>query len=212
MLKDKNILITCGPTWTPVDSVRVISNTSTGELGQRLALDLARLTASVTLLEGPVKQPLTSVHIKILKFNYFDELLALVKKELKKNYDVVIHAAAVGDYKLKKPFQSKLSSRFQTLTLKLIPTPKIIKLIKRINPGIFLVGFKQESLMTERLAKHLSRHLVENASCDLVVANASRGKKYWAYVVDKYGVLLKSAHSRAQLSKSLLAVLERELN
>ena len=42
MLKNKKVLITCGPTWVPIDSMRVISNQSTGALGQAMAEDFAR--------------------------------------------------------------------------------------------------------------------------------------------------------------------------
>jgi len=58
MLKNKRILITCGPTWVPIDGMRVISNRSSGQLGQTIAQDLTKAGAKVTLLEGPVERPL----------------------------------------------------------------------------------------------------------------------------------------------------------
>ena len=108
MLRNKKVLITCGPTWIPIDAMRVISNQSTGTLGQMIAEDFAKAGAKVTLLEGPVTRELKSKTIKILKFVFFDEFTGLIKKELKKKVDICIHAAAVSDYKLKKPGRKKI--------------------------------------------------------------------------------------------------------
>ena len=72
-LKNKRILITCGPTWVPVDTMRVISNQSTGTLGQMIAEGFAKAGAKVTLLEGPVTRQLKSKSVKVLKFVFFDE-------------------------------------------------------------------------------------------------------------------------------------------
>ena len=36
------IIVTCGPSYEPIDEVRRITNFSTGELGSRLARALAR--------------------------------------------------------------------------------------------------------------------------------------------------------------------------
>ena len=52
-LKNKKVLITAGPTWVPIDNVRVISNTATGETGILLSEKLKNLGAKVTLLLGP---------------------------------------------------------------------------------------------------------------------------------------------------------------
>ncbi len=109
----KKILITCGPTWVPIDSVRVLSNISSGKLGQMLARELSKKGAQVTLLEGPVETPLTgaaSGKIRVLKFKTFDELFKNLKAELKKPWDAVIHAAAVSDYRPKPAEITKLSS------------------------------------------------------------------------------------------------------
>ena len=52
-LKNKRILITAGPTWVAIDSVRVISNIATGETGILLAKRLSLQGAKVTLALGP---------------------------------------------------------------------------------------------------------------------------------------------------------------
>ncbi len=203
-LKNKRVLITCGPTWVPIDDMRIISNQSTGALGQRIALDMAHEGAKVTLLEGPVMRRLESSVIKIQPFIFYDEFLKLMTQELKKKYDVVIHAAAVSDYKVKSPSKVKISSHLKNLSIELTPTKKIIHLIKCLNSKVFLVGFKLESKMTKTLAMEKTVHLFKKAKCDLVIANSSTPKKYKAYILDHQNNFLAEEVNREGLSKALI--------
>ena len=52
-LKNKKILITAGPTWIPIDKVRVITNIFKGRLGIIIAKEAIKRKAKVTLLLGP---------------------------------------------------------------------------------------------------------------------------------------------------------------
>ena len=80
----KRVLITCGPTWVPIDDVRVISNVSSGEMGHLIAQSFQSKGALVTIIEGPVTQTLEDKKIKIIKYRFFDELARVLKKELLK--------------------------------------------------------------------------------------------------------------------------------
>ena len=202
-LKNKRVLITSGPTWVAIDDVRVISNKSTGRLGQLLAKHCLKDGAKVTLIEGPVTKPADEKKIRTIKFCYYEEFYKILKSELKKSYDVVIHAAAVSDYKLKNPFKKKISSRLKKLSLQLIPTEKIISVIKKINPKAFLVGFKLESTVTRSNIKKLTSDLFAKAHCDLVVANSSKNNKYCGFIVDKKLNIAAQANSRKEMSKKL---------
>src|SRR5436309_5108295 len=53
-LRGKHILVTAGPTWEPIDPVRVIANRSSGRQGYAIAAAAAEAGASVTLVSGPV--------------------------------------------------------------------------------------------------------------------------------------------------------------
>ena len=210
-LKNKRILITCGPTAVPIDAMRIISNLSSGTLGQMIACDFAKAGARVTLLEGPVAQPLISKSVNIRKFMFFDEFNTLIQKEVKKTYHACIHAAAVSDYKIKKPWPGKLSSQLKTVTLTLVPTQKIIDQIKRLNPNLFLVGFKLESNLTEASAKRKTRKLFQTSRCDLVVANSLKGGRYTGYVLGPGGKFLGAAKSRKALSETLVRLTKKSL-
>lgn len=142
---------------------------------------------------------------------FFDEFASLLKKELKKKYDVCIHAAAVSDYKIKRPRKTKVSSQLQTLVLELVPTQKIINDIKRLNRKLFLVGFKLESKITKASAKQRSQILFKKGKCDLVVANSVQGQKYSGYILDKHNTFLAHKQSRRQLSKALVDIVKKSL-
>ncbi len=203
-------MVTCGPTWVPIDPVRVISNRSSGELGHRIAKELKRAGAKVTLIEGPVTDALKAKSIKIIKFNFFADLKKVLRKALQRPWDCIIHAAAVSDYQLSRVFLGKLNSQTPELTLRLIPTEKLIQLIKRIDPKVFLVGFKLEGGNKQSLRRE-ARKLFEEADCDLVVANTSRNAKYSGFIFDKNTKLVKKAQSRTQMAKTLVKVLKKNL-
>lgn len=211
MLKNKRILITCGPTWVPIDTMRVISNRSSGTLGQTIARDLVKAGAKVTLLEGPVAKPIESGSVKVLKFAFFDEFAALIKNELRKKYDVCIHAAAVSDYRVKRPSRTKINSRLRKLKLDLVPTEKIVNLIKKSNPKLLLVSFKLEPNITRSSALIRSKELFQKGKSDLVVANSSSRKKYSAYIINKNRKCLAHKRSRRELSKALVKIVKEHL-
>lgn len=209
-LFQKKVLLTCGPTWVPVDSVRVISNTSTGELGQLLAVKLKQGGARVTLLEGPVNTPLRAPGIRVVKFRFYDELARVFKKEARKPYDVIVHAAAVADYQAKRTVKGKLNSNLKSLTIDLIPTAKVINAVKRINPRTLLVGFKLEPALTRASAKKKAQKLITEADCGLVVAN-SAGKNYKGFILDTKLNILARASSRRQMTQALVKQIKRLL-
>ncbi len=207
-LKNKKVLITCGPTWIPIDEVRVISNVSTGQLGHLLTIALQKQGARVTVLEGPVTQFfLAPRKIKIIKYHYFQELLTLLKKELEKHFDIIIHAAAVSDYKLKKTYRSKLNSKLDELKLHLIPTIKIINRIKQWAPNSILVGFKLEPTLRNRHLSITASELFKKAHCDLVVANSLRNNHYHGYIINNEKQILANGASRRGIVKSLVKIL-----
>ncbi|MBU0469214.1 MAG: hypothetical protein KKF78_03380 [Candidatus Omnitrophica bacterium] len=210
-IKNKKVLLTCGPTWIPVDDMRIISNRSSGEMGQTIALSLAENGAKVTLLEGPVIKPLVSKNIKVIKFSFFDELLELMHQEINKKYDIIIHAAAVSDYKCKKKFNMKISSKLKGISLELIPTQKIITFIKKSCPKTFLVGFKLESKMNEKLAVTKTRDLFTRSKCDLVIANSIKSGKYNGYIVDPNNNFIAHKTSKKEIANALISILKDKL-
>ncbi|MCM8801167.1 MAG: phosphopantothenoylcysteine decarboxylase [Candidatus Omnitrophica bacterium] len=186
-LKHKRILITAGPTWVPVDTVRIISNIATGQTGILLAKRLHRLGAKVSLILGPVETANLGKKIKVIRFKFFNELKKILFDELKnKDYDILIHSAAVSDYRPKIKYLSKIESGLKSLNLRLMPTEKIIDKIKKIKPSLYLVGFKFEPQKNTSFLLKRAVELLKRAKADLVVANTlDKNGDYRAYVINQ---------------------------
>jgi len=209
-LKNKKVLITSGPTWVALDSVRVISNRSSGKLGRLIAGECVKAGAKVTMLQGPVKENIRIKRVTIKPFTFFDELQRLLGNELKRTYDVVIHAAAVSDFRPKQASRKKLGSG-KGWRLALVPTKKLVDGIKRANPQTLLVGFKLEQAISEKTAPAAAKHLFKKAKCDMVVANSMNGGDYRGYLLGKQGECLAKARSRPQMAKALVKQLKGSL-
>jgi len=204
-LKNKHVLITAGPTWVPIDRVRVLSNIASGETGIALSKKLAGLGAKVTLILGPVGRYRPMKKIRILHFKFLDELRNLLFSEIKtKRYDIVIHSAAVSDYKPSKVFAGKIKSNLRHWKISLVPASKLIDCIKKIDRSIFLIGFKFELGKSKTVLVNSARKLIEKADLDLVVANTSGNNRYRAYILGKnkdYGMTSSKEKMITKLSK-----------
>lgn len=211
-LSGKKFLVTCGPTWVKVDDVRVISNCSSGQLGHLIAIELTKAGGKVTLLEGPVAKRLEFPGIRVIPFQFFEELESLIGSQGSNPYRAIIHAAAVSDYYLRTPPKTKISSSKKSLTLKLQPTPKLIKNFKKLNSDCFLVGFKLESNLQTNDFSKISEKLRKQADCDLIVANTiSPAGKYNGYILDPKGLQLDHATSRSAMAKRITRYLKAHL-
>jgi phosphopantothenoylcysteine decarboxylase/phosphopantothenate--cysteine ligase len=147
-LAGKNILITGGPTYEPIDAVRFIGNRSSGKMAVALASVAKKLGADVTLIMGP--SPIdTNGSIDRVDVETAEEMLRAVE-EFAKEADIIIMNAAVSDYTPEHVSESKLKKRHLTgdtgaLSLHLKQTPDILSHIaKTKGPGQFVVGFALE--------------------------------------------------------------------
>ena len=206
-LKGKTILITAGPTWVAIDSVRVISNIATGTTGALLAREAAHQGARVSLVLGSSSQ---SNHfgksIRVIHFRFFDELKDILKHELQnKKYDIIIHSAAVSDFKPQQRVKRKLSSE-RTYGFKLVPLEKLIVLIRRLNRKARLVMFKLETDVQNQTLMKRARQAQRRAGADLVVANSLN--PYRALIIDRNGSQV-SAGNKQDLAKKLIKILSK---
>lgn len=194
LLKNKKILITAGPVWVRIDKLRIITNIFSGRLGLLIAQTAYQNGANVTLLLGPgriLENIKNKKRFNILRFRYYEELLKLVKDEIKtKKYNVVIKSAAVADYVPVKYYDEKIKSGKKELIIKMKPTLKIINLIKKIDPTIFLVKFKLETNLSEKKLINTAYKSMNESRADLIVANnfesvIQNEKKHTAFIIDK---------------------------
>ncbi|MFA6525437.1 MAG: phosphopantothenoylcysteine decarboxylase [Patescibacteria group bacterium] len=189
--KKKNILITAGPTWVPIDRVRIITTVFGGKLGWEIAKFASEKNYNVTLLMGPGRVSIPkkiSKSFRIIRFKYFDELLNLVTNELKsKEYDAIIHSAAVPDYIPKKTNSGKIKSGISNFKIEFKRTIKIVDLIKKIRPDIFLVKFKLEVGKSKAQLIDIAYKSMVKSKADLIVANDYNDmkRKHKAYIIKK---------------------------
>ncbi len=205
-LKNKKILITAGPTWVPIDKVRVISNISTGQTGIMLAEEALRQGAKVTLFLGPVSACCLHKSIRLVRFVFFEELKNRMIIELKSGrYDLIIHSAAVSDFKPREKARGKISSR-RGLRLELVALPKIIASIRRFSRGARVVIFKLESGVSTTTLLQRAIAAGNKNKADLVVANQLG--PYRAFIIGKEGVIAKVREKR-ELARQLFKILRQ---
>ena len=157
-----------GGTYEPIDSVRGITNKSSGKMGLALAREAYIRGADLTLVVANVNVEIPSVfnvvHVETGK-EMNDVILNLIP-----SFDIFISAAAVSDFEFSEKYDKKIDSS-SSLFLNLRPTTKIIREIKKINPDIFLVGFKAEfNISTDDIIKCAKKQILD-AGTDLVIAN-----------------------------------------
>ena len=182
-LKGRRVLVTAGATREYIDPIRYITNSSSGKMGVALAEEAELRGAEVTLIR--TKGSVPSLVENQIEVETVEEMLEAIEKELKaEKYDAVVLAAAVSDFRVKEKASVKIKSG-RPLTLELEPTPKIIDLVKELQPDTFLVGFKAETGLGEEELISAARKQIERAGSDLVVANTLK-----AFGSDENEVLL----------------------
>ena len=213
ILKNKNIIVTAGPTWVPIDKVRVITNIFGGTLGYIIAKTAWQMGAKVTLLMGPgrvdLQQPVEG--FRVIKFKYFEEILKLIKREVaSKKYNVIIHSAAIADYAPVFLEKGKIKSGEENLVIKLKPTVKIIDLIKKIDPAIFLVKFKLEVGLTKKQLIDVAYKSMIFSKADLIVANDFKNisTEHVAFIIDNNKNIIKCKGKEIIAQKLLRKIAE----
>ena len=170
-LAGSRILVTAGPTLEDLDPVRFIGNRSSGTMGYAIASKALRRGAEVTIVSGPVHQPVPS-GAELVQVRSAEDMHAAVMARFEQ-YDVVIMAAAVADYRPAKRERHKIK-KGGNLQLELVRNPDILADVgaKRAQRPAVLVGFALETESLEQAA----RDKLERKAADLIVANeASAG-------------------------------------
>ena len=168
------ILITAGPTRQPIDSVRFISNYSSGQTGIALASAAHAGGHAPTLLLASAVHPcdVQSVIQEGTVLERFDSVTDLQEKlEIRwSDHDVLIMAAAVADYRPRTTTSGKLPRDEHGLTLQLESTPDLVAtMAARKRPDQIVIAFALEasSHLVSRALQKLHRKGV-----DAIVANS----------------------------------------
>ena len=165
-LKGRQVLISAGPTQEAIDPVRFISNHSTGKMGIALAWVAKALGADVTMIHGPIAQPIP-YGVNAIKITSAKEMAEAFINQYEQA-DFIIKAAAVSDYRSEDIKTDKIKKNEDTLDLKLIKNPDILRWLgEHKKPHQILCGFAME---TQNLLENAQQKLSAK-HCDLLVAN-----------------------------------------
>lgn len=162
----KKLVITAGGTKEKIDTVRYISNYSSGKMGIALADEAYNQGADVTLISTVDVQRPYNVKIVQSALEMKDE----VNKELD-DADCLIMAAAVADYRAKKISDIKLKKTSKNeMSIDMVKNPDILKemsLDKARTKNKLIVGFCAES---ENLLEN-AKEKIKQKGCDFLIAN-----------------------------------------
>lgn len=217
ILKNKKILITAGPTIEHIDPIRIITNHSSGKTGVLLASELISSGAKVTLVYGPgsEKPPRGA---KIIKISTSNEIFNVVKKEMRKKFDIVIMAAAISDYIPDKPSKNKIKSTKNKIKISLKKAPKLINFIKKYQKNVFLVGFKAETNISKNELITLAKKKMNESNADMIIANDIGSKRYKknpenneVLIIDSDKVVSSGWMKKEKIAKFIKKEIERRL-
>lgn len=166
-LTGRKIVVTAGGTQEPIDPVRVVTNKSSGKQGYALAQAALDAGASVSLISAPTALT-PPVGAKVMAVRTAQEMLEAVLAECA-GAAALVMAAAVADFRIKKPAKDKLKKKDGIPQIELEAAPDILLAVAGMGsakPQV-VIGFAAES-----------RDLLENAALklkskqlDLIAAN-----------------------------------------
>lgn len=171
-LEGKTALVTTGGTIERIDSVRYLSNFSSGKQGNAIARSLAEAGAQVTLIAGNVKEALPKhPNITIQEIESAQEMKDAVHATLP--VDIFIGCAAVSDFRVSNKSDNKIKKE-SGLNLQFEENDDIAKSVGTLGSDQrpkLVIGFAAE---TDNLIEHAQQKLTKKG-CDLIVANDVSG-------------------------------------
>ena len=168
-LAGERVLVTAGGTSEPIDTVRSVTNRSSGKMGFAIAAEAHRRGAEVVLVAG-VTSLSSPLGVRRIDVGTALEMRDAVFAEFE-DASIVIKTAAVADFRPVEAVEQKIKKESLgeagRLTLELVQNPDILQEISARKGDRTIVGFAAESHDVVAAAK---RKLLRKG-CDLIVAN-----------------------------------------
>ncbi len=212
-LAGRTVLVTAAGTWEPLDPVRFIGNRSSGRMGYALARAARQRGARVLLVSGPSALTVPEGLAGFRGVETAQDMLDVCREWLAET-DVLLMAAAVADYRPRKPAGEKIRRRSGALDVELEPTPDVLATLREGKGERLFVGF---ALETEEPQRSAQEKLVSKG-LDLIVANRvgdttgpdTDTNQVWIY--DKAGLVQETALlDKPAIADIILDVVERQL-
>ena len=159
------VLVTAGPTFEAIDTVRGITNLSSGKMGYAIAEAALSQGAEVTLISGPTALP-RPAQAHFVYVTTAADMMNAVKAHVAGS-DYFFSVAAVADYTPVATSSRKIKKSAEPMEIKLKPTEDILAYVAGLKDGPFCVGFAAE---TENLAGY-AQDKRERKKIPMIVAN-----------------------------------------
>lgn len=199
----KKVLITAGRTEEAIDPVRYISNRSSGKTAVAIAATFLANGFDVSVVAGPMEAEFPG-GVHITKIRSACDMHKAVLEQMK-NADVLVHCAAVADYRPKVAATEKIKDSRSQLILELEPNPNILRdSVAQKRADQVVVGF---ALETDHFKEHAAEKLKKSGADALllnapVAANSGFGFDEVRYVLIRAAVHSECAASCNSIEKA----------
>jgi phosphopantothenoylcysteine decarboxylase/phosphopantothenate--cysteine ligase len=211
------VVVTSGATREPIDSVRFISNVSSGRTGAMICEALVARGFIVTQVAGIDSAQAAGVARRESFTDHASLDTALRRLVRDSSCAAVIHTAAVGDFAVAEPHTDAKIASGSELSVRLQPTHKIIDRIMGYagNADLILVGFKlthepdanaQARAARELLTRSRARYVVQND-----VSTLAEGEEHLFFVHESGSSRVRRYVGREKLATALAALLEEQI-
>ena len=211
------VVVTSGATREPIDSVRFISNLSSGRTGATICEALVARGFHVTQVAGVESAQAQGVARREAFTDHASLDTALRRLARDSDCAAIVHAAAVGDFAVADPQPDAKIASGAGLSIKLQPTQKIIDRIMGYagNPDLVLVGFKlthdpdagaQARAARDLLKRSRARYVVQND-----VSTLADGNEHLFFVHENGSSRVRRYVGREKLATALAVLIEEQV-
>lgn len=177
----KKVLVTGGPVHAHLDAVKIVTNKFRGgtiaKLAQVLASHYDDLHITYLCAKGAEIPDLyhQETHgVTVVYHNGFDDYKEKVL-EYAKTFDAMILGAAVANLIPAKPWKDKFPSHDykegDIIDIPFTIAPRIINMVKKVNPRVTLIGYKLLSNVSEEELLRAAEEVLTGSKADCVMAN-----------------------------------------
>lgn len=202
------VIVTAGPTREYIDTVRFITNASSGRMGCAVAEAAAKAGHQVTIVLADGIVPPKG--LAVVGFRSPEDLAEALDERFAE-CDCLIMAAAVGDFKPACPSPKKLSRSAGPIRLDLVPVPDILAGIgQRKRPGQKIVAFAVQDDASDRSQAEARRKMLAK-NADYIVLNtrsAIAAEASEACILSPAGMVLGwSARDKSSLAEEIVKLI-----
>lgn len=222
----RKILVTAGGTSEPIDPVRFITNTSTGETGLKICESLQKdydvYILAASSMKHRVKDFSSLQHVEY--FKSFRDLETKLKNTLSTNeFEAIVHLAAVSDYSpsmmhfkdrsIELPTNEKISSK-EEFTVEFKKNKKLIEEIKdfSLNKNIKIVGFKLLRTDDQTKIQNEIEKILKSSDCVVVNSLENISDKKHFYEIYNLSGLIFHGTSKIDMAQDISKILNNEVS